>query len=214
VSWHVAPSLVNLRTELNKAYPHRDKTSDGSIGDTSHQSEVSDHNPNSRHSVNALDIDNDGINVYWVIGKLKQHPAVNYVIYNRVIYSRAYGFRARRYTGKSPHTEHIHVSIMQTVAAEQNKTPWLTNSVPAKPRTLPSYPRFPGELRRGSSGQAVKTLQGRLNQRGYHPELRLDSKYGPQTESNVRAFQRFAHIRVDGIVGPVTWKMLYKLPIT
>ena len=44
-SWILVPCLVSLRSEFNKLAPGRDKASDGSIGDTAHQQESSDHNP-------------------------------------------------------------------------------------------------------------------------------------------------------------------------
>lgn len=61
MSYYLAPSLAVLRAEINARWPGRDKASDGWIGDTAHQSTRSDHNPNSRGSVNAIDIDEDGI---------------------------------------------------------------------------------------------------------------------------------------------------------
>ena len=60
-SWHLAPSLAQLRREINARWPNRDKSTDGSVGDLSHAARASDHNPNSRRSVNAIDIDEDGI---------------------------------------------------------------------------------------------------------------------------------------------------------
>lgn len=123
-SWHLAPSLVQLRAEINRRWPGRDKTSDGSIGDAAHSSRVSDHNPNARRSVNALDIDRDGIDVEALRALLIKDSRVYYVIYNRRIWQRKYGFAPRTYTGPSPHTGHLHVSIIQSVAAEQDTRPW------------------------------------------------------------------------------------------
>ncbi|MDQ1814387.1 hypothetical protein RBA41_13830 [Massilia sp. CCM 9210] len=128
--WHVAPSLVRLRAEINRRWPRRDKRSDGSIGDQSHCNRPSDHNPNGRNSVNAIDIDKDGITPMAVVRAALRHPSTNYVIFNRTIWSRRYGFRARRYTGPNPHTAHIHISIVQTRAAEQNRRGWRIWPVP------------------------------------------------------------------------------------
>ena len=139
-SWHLAPSLVRLRAEINRKWPRRDKRSDGSIGDASHSARDSDHNPNGRRSVNAIDTDKDGISPATLVAAAKKHPACNYVIWNRVIYSRAHGFRARRYTGVNPHNHHIHISILQTRSAEQSTRGWL-GSVPAPTPPKPPAPR-------------------------------------------------------------------------
>ncbi|NHZ98325.1 hypothetical protein [Massilia sp. CCM 8734] len=122
--WHVAPCLVRLRAEINLRWPDRDKRSDGTIGDQSHCERPSDHNPNERSSVNAFDVDKDGIAPMEVVRAALLHPSTNYVIFNKTIWSRAYGFRARQYTGANPHTAHLHVSILPSAAAEQDDRGW------------------------------------------------------------------------------------------
>lgn len=221
MSWHLAPSLVRLRAEIDARWPNRDRTSDGTIGDAAHAASVSDHNPNSRNSVNAFDIDNNGIDAYFVVGQCIKHPATNYVIYNRQIWSRSHGFVPYAYTGDSPHTEHIHESILQSVAAENSTVGWNISSGGSSPAPSPSpspsptsYPAYPGLLQRGSHSAAVGTLQRRLLQRGYALAGGVDNDFGPATEAAVRKFQAFAQITQDGIVGPTTWGKLWELPIT
>jgi hypothetical protein len=54
------PSLVRLRQEFNLINPERDKASDGWIGDAAHQANpTSDHNPDLRGLVHAIDMDED-----------------------------------------------------------------------------------------------------------------------------------------------------------
>lgn len=124
VDWYLAPSLTVFRNEVNTRWPNRDKASDGTIGDESHQAGTSDHNPNSRGSVNAWDMDKDGVNVDEVIAAFMRHPGVNYVIWNRRIADVDTGWRWVDYTGPNPHTQHVHFSIKQNVVAEQNTLPW------------------------------------------------------------------------------------------
>ncbi len=53
-------------------------------------------------------------------------------------------------------------------------------------------------LRRGSSGPAVRELQGNLRTSGF--PIRVDGSFGPETEKAVRAFQAKNRQQVDGIV--------------
>lgn len=56
-------------------------------------------------------------------------------------------------------------------------------------------------LRRGASGDDVKSVQARVG-------VPADGAFGAQTEAAVRAFQRLHDLVPDGIVGPATWKAI------
>lgn len=58
-------------------------------------------------------------------------------------------------------------------------------------------------LRVGSSGQNVLTLQQKLREAGFNPGP-LDGDFGPLTDRAVRAFQRARGLDVDGVAGPAT----------
>jgi hypothetical protein len=62
--------------------------------------------------------------------------------------------------------------------------------------------------RRGSKGAEVQRLQARLTALGHYHGV-LDGDFGGGTESAVRAFQRAAGLRVDGLVGVATWGRLF-----
>jgi hypothetical protein len=62
-------------------------------------------------------------------------------------------------------------------------------------------------LRRGSKGEDVKTIQTLLTNFGYYTG-RIDSIYGTYTEQAVKAYQKNKGLLQDGIVGPVTCKAL------
>lgn len=124
MSYYLAPALDVLRSEINARWPGRDRTSDGWIGDLAHQGTKSDHNPNSRGSVNAIDVDEDGIDWPVLFAAIRRHPSARYVIYERRLYHRLRGWRSEPYSGVNPHDHHAHLSIDQTEVAEQDRRPW------------------------------------------------------------------------------------------
>ena len=72
---------------------------------------------------------------------------------------------------------------------------------------------YPGLLRSGSTGTAVRELQFYLYLMSAYqssiPSVSIDGRFGAATEAAVRAYQRFAGLTVDGIVGRKTWDSLY-----
>ena len=72
---------------------------------------------------------------------------------------------------------------------------------------------YPGILRRGSTGTAVRELQFYLYLMSAYessiPAIGIDGQFGASTETAVRAYQRFAKLTVDGVVGRTTWNSLY-----
>lgn len=237
MSWHIAPSLEKLRDELNAKWPNRDKRSDGAIGDAAHSSRTSDHNPNSRRSVNALDIDKDGIDVYGLRDILIKDSRVNYVIFNGWIYSRVRNFRAKRYTGPNAHKAHLHVSILQAKSAEDNTKGWGISKAGAvtKPRPRPKpkptglkAPKFPygnkhyigreSNSKYSHSGalakdrDEVRQWQQRMRDRGW--TIAVDGRFGADSEKVARLFQKQLGILQDGRVGANTWRESWEADVT
>jgi hypothetical protein len=121
----LADSLRNLFAEVDAVWPNRDRRTDGWIGDREHQKRQSDHNPDSRGIVHAIDIDRDGIDTNYVVEQcISDDRPTNYVVWNRQIWSRSRDFRPRAYTGSNPHTDHIHVSILHGINWESNNWRW------------------------------------------------------------------------------------------
>lgn len=64
-------------------------------------------------------------------------------------------------------------------------------------------------LKNGSKGDPVRSLQLTLTAGAYGlwevTPQGVDGIFGPNTEASVRAFQTWARIQVDGIVGQQTW---------
>lgn len=71
----------------------------------------------------------------------------------------------------------------------------------------PTVPDMP-MLYRGYTGDAVKTLQEKLNAKGFDSG-NVDGIFGAKTYAAVTAFQKANSLGVDGIAGKLTWAKLY-----
>lgn len=65
------------------------------------------------------------------------------------------------------------------------------------------------ELKKGSKGEQVKTIQRLLANMGYSTSS-IDGDFGAKTDAGVRAYQKANKLTVDGIVGGNTWNKLLK----
>lgn len=124
MGYYLAPSLGQLRAEVDARWPGRDTASDGWIGDAAHT--YGDHLPDPDTGVvRALDIDASDIDAMAVVRALIADPRTEYVIHAGRIWLRSSGFRARVYTGANPHRTHIHLSLRHTLSAENSTAKWL-----------------------------------------------------------------------------------------
>lgn len=120
----LAPSLRRLFHEFDVHWPHRNHGIDGWYRDPKVGHSVG-HNPGARGIVHAIDVDRRGIDPDWVIRNIYHNTNVLwYIIWNRGIWSNTWGFTRHPYTLSNPHTDHMHIEIRQTVAAEQYSGPW------------------------------------------------------------------------------------------
>jgi hypothetical protein len=122
VAWHVNEGLAPLITQMKTKYPG---IVIGTIGDQTHSSEVSDHNPNKYDRVNAADFMFDDKFTFsdgsWFTAWLIQDDRTHYVIFNRRIWTsetEQWG----PYYGKDPHTNHVHLSVHDS--AHTNTHDW------------------------------------------------------------------------------------------
>lgn len=133
-SWRVALALQSFIHQCDTAWPDRSKVSDGTIGDTRHQHEQSDHNPNPAGVVTAFDLTEDpkgGPDCAVVAEQLRvdKDRRIKYVIWNRRIFSSyvSGGIPAwawRPYTGSDPHTNHLHLSVSSLSHFYDDANPW------------------------------------------------------------------------------------------
>lgn len=198
MSWRLAKSLIRLREQVNAEWPGRDRSSDGSIGDTAHRNRKSDHNPNSAGVVTAIDIDADlapGVNVRELVDALfaSRDPRIKYIIFNgRITVASLTGWK--RYTGANAHKAHAHISVSARPSLYDDASDWQIRPVKAEPQPRPT-------LRRGDRGEAVKQLQKLL-------KLPADGIFGEKTEAGVKGVQLINGLRPDGIAGKQTWGVL------
>ena len=77
-------------------------------------------------------------------------------------------------------------------------------ATPAKPAAPKALPPFPGQVKPGDTGDAVKLIQQAL-------DLDADGEYGPATKKAIIAIQdSHDHLDSNGIVGPATWAEIMK----
>jgi hypothetical protein len=214
-----------LRNQVNKRFPNRDKSSDGWIGDTAHQARPSDHNPDSRGWVHAIDIDEDfgakGDNrkfadqlVAYARDKRKGSERLKYVVYEDQVASGTYSdtywvFRGSGYD----HTHHIHVSF--TSAAEKD----------GKPFDLPIFdptavwdgyvPEITNVLAASKNAQlknkAAWRLACRLKDLGYYTgDVKPEGEQGYPVNA-VKAYQNSIGVQATGNYGPRLHKRIFDL---
>ncbi len=133
MAWVTTPASKSLFAEFNDAFPGRDKGSDGTVGDLAHQESVSDHNPDETgntggksdadgiNEVHAADVDKDLRRSGWTMERCVQiilarcraglERRLDYIIFNRRIWSRSGGWAQREYSGSNPHDHHAHFSF-------------------------------------------------------------------------------------------------------
>jgi len=123
---------VTLRNQVNKRWPKRDKRSDGWIGDKAHAGRQSDHNPDARGLVHALDIDADldpkdpgaaqrlaNQIVAYAASGIPGANRIKNVVFNDQIASGTYANSMWKWRGSGyGHYDHIHVSF--TTKGEAN----------------------------------------------------------------------------------------------
>ena len=204
----LAKSLAMLRDQADALAPQRSRASDGWIGDAAHSARKSDHNPNGKGVVCAIDITHDprhGLDANALAETLRasKDPRLKYIIWNRRIWNPSVSAAWRPYTGSNPHDKHVHVSVAAAAALYDDARPWALKGDFRPDTTAPKVVEKP-LLKRGSKGDAVKALQKALGFTGKD----LDGDFGKKTEGAVIAFQKAKKLVVDGRVGPATWDAL------
>lgn len=141
MAWVLTKQLQAFRDQMNAAFPDRDRTSDGTIGDAAHAASSSGHNPDltanaeyedgdAKDEVRAIDVDADTGDPDVSMEDIVQHLLkmaragklwmIRYMIFDRRIWSAVDGWAQREYGGPNPHTAHLHLSGAYTQSADED----------------------------------------------------------------------------------------------
>lgn len=218
MAWRSCAASTTLVAEINAGWPERDKASDGTIGDVAHQKAgTSDHLPNVADVVRARDVDKDGIDAPWLAEFLRRRGEVGdprlvgggYVIFNRRITTPDFkGWRV--YSGRNPHTSHVHVSFTRAPAGYDSTVAWgITGPALAAPVT------GRGSLTHGMRAHPeVRKVQQFMARAfpDYTRGLPATGNYYDETARVVAEFQRRVGITgpdaTGRTIGPRTWAQL------
>ncbi len=134
MAWRPANSLIRLRNQINLTAPNRSKASDGTIGDASHQTRNSDHNPWVKDGdvgvVTAIDITHDpddGCDAEKIVNALisSRDARIKYIIWNsKITSSQVQPWVTRDYSGRNPHNRHFHLSVLPEKDRYDSTEPW------------------------------------------------------------------------------------------
>jgi hypothetical protein len=116
-------SAIQLREQIDDAFPDRDRTSDGWIGDARHALRQSDHSPDVQGWVRAIDVDRDLngkgrkpdvmpdlVDQIRLLAK-SGDKRISYIIFDGRIASSKKAWAWRPYDGINKHNHHAHISF-------------------------------------------------------------------------------------------------------
>lgn len=199
---HVAAAITTFIRQCDEFAPHRSHISDGTWGDAAHQKlgNRSDHNPWYNGIVTAVDITHDsdrGLDCNDLANSIisSKDTRRKYLIWNGRIFEFRLGFkdsgRWAKYDG-DPHTSHLHLSIMPNSSVD-SVVQWSLYTFTV--------------LQLNDWNDRVAEVQRQLN-RIAAARLVTDGIFGMRTLTAVRNYQGKHSVVVDGIVGPVTLRLL------
>lgn len=148
--WNLAACLIALVNNADSFAPHRDRQSDGSIGDPAHQARQSDHNPDwtAGGIVRALDLGNDpahGFDTWQIAQTIANNIAagterrVNYLISGDPsrrgdlifhVHNGRWQWDPHPHTNGSHNSHHLHVSCTHDPQLAASVATWQLAATP------------------------------------------------------------------------------------
>ena len=147
------PAAIAVLRQATAIKPSRKKASDGLLPSAAHikQSPTSDHNTG--YAVDLTHDPESGVDCSDIFEKLKEDKRVNYLIFNKKIWSKDKARLGNRpYTGSNPHTKHLHISIND--GCGDDTSPWfwwmnqpkVVNQIIANIKTVPAKKAYKTEV--------------------------------------------------------------------
>jgi hypothetical protein len=183
MSWKPVAGIPTLQAQVNKRWPNRDKASDGVKGDSAHASRISDHNPDGRGLVHAVDIDEDfrgsKYDNRWFADQLIAYPRMKVsgsarlknVVYENQVASGTYPkhFWTWR-NGDYGHEKHIHISFSKSGEQDGNEfnIPILYGQGGVWDGYVPFFDVLEDAVKTGVANKATWRLACRLKELGFY----------------------------------------------
>ena len=123
------PAAIAVLRQATALRPTRKKISDGLLPSAAHRKASPDSDHNKGLAVDLTHDPKNGIDCEKIFEKLKEDERVEYLIFNKKIWSRAKADAGNRpYIGSNPHTKHLHISINSGCGSDTSPWFWWMNS--------------------------------------------------------------------------------------
>jgi hypothetical protein len=240
--WELAgkpfPRLVagakTLIKQIDETWPNRKRNFDGWLGNEDHQQISSDHNPDSRGLVHAIDIDHNFGNeedrrgdaaknfsnelIAYVRRGVPGSERLKYVVYNNQIASGTY--RDRYWTWRKGNfgcTQHIHIAFSNIgeIDGRRFSLPSLGSSYGTSlmEDSENAMPKFPGKekLVFGQTNESIRRMQNQLISKNYSLPDGATASYDDYTKDAIKKlYHKMGKTGNGKTVGPAAWKFLFK----
>jgi hypothetical protein len=225
MSWKPVAGIPTLQAQVNKRWPKRDKASDGVKGDAAHAARKSDHNPDSRGLVHAVDIDEDlrgsQHDNRWfadqliAYARMKKAGSARFknIVYENQVASGTYAKHFWTWRdGEYGHTKHIHVSFSN--AGEQDSgefdVPVLYGKLGAWDGTVPFYDILSDSFKNGEKNKATWRLACRLAELGFYEGSPLPEGRQGFPERAIKKMQEYMGWEKTDDYTPKTHRAIFK----
>ena len=226
-NWWPVAGIVTLREQTNKRWPNRDKRTDGNLGDQNHQDRPSDHNPDSKGAVHALDLDKDlrgsKNDMTWFSDQLIAYPRGKKSGYQRL---KNIVFEDRVASGTYPnhfwtwrdgdygHFDHIHISF--STQGEKDGIPFdipiLVDGIGGVwDGVTPFFDILMNSIKTNAANKATWRLACRLKELGFYSgNVQPESKQGyPKNAiAKMQEYMGWQRRNYDEKVHRAIWKQL------
>ena len=123
------PAAIAVLRQATALKPLRKKISDGLLPSAAHQNQNPDSDHNTGYAVDLTHDPESGVDCSDIFEKLKEDKRVNYLIFNKKIWSKDKARLGNRaYTGSNSHTKHLHISINNGCGDDTSPWFWWMNS--------------------------------------------------------------------------------------